>query len=58
MIAAILLTAYKKLNSLNGYKIPKLKFAAELEVEIVKGIVVLCGGSTNKVDEILLCNSS
>jgi hypothetical protein len=58
MIAAILLTAYKKLNSLNGYKIPKLKFAAELEVEIVKGIVVLCGGNPNKVDEILLCNSS
>jgi hypothetical protein len=58
MIAAILLTAYKKLNNLNGFKIPKLKFLGELEIEIVKGIVTLCGGNPKKINEILLCNSS
>lgn len=58
MIAAVLLQAYKKLNNFTGYKIPKLKFEAELEIEIVKGIVELCGGNPEKVNEILLCNSS
>lgn len=58
MIAAILLTAYKKISKLDGYKIPKLKFAGDLEIEIVKGIVEMCGGDPNKVNEILLCNTS
>jgi hypothetical protein len=58
MIAAILLTAYKKLNQLNGYKIPKLKFSNELEIEIVKKIVILCGGNPEKLNEILLTNTS
>lgn len=58
MIAAVLLQAYKKLNKLSGYKIPKLKFEAALEIEIVKGIVELCGGNPEKVNEILLCNTS
>jgi hypothetical protein len=30
---------YKKLNNLKEYKIPKLKFAQELEVMIIKDIV-------------------
>jgi hypothetical protein len=58
MIAAILLTAYKKLNQLNGYKIPKLKFSNELETEIVKTIVILCGGNPEKLNEILVSNTS
>lgn len=58
MIASILLTAYKKLNHLNGYKIPKLKFSNELENEIVKELIRLCGGNPEKLKEILLCNSS
>lgn len=53
LITAILLIVYKKLNNLKGYKIPKLKFAQELEVLIVKDIVERCGGNPNKVDEIL-----
>lgn len=58
MIASILLTAYKKLNHLNGYKIPKLKFSNELENEIVKELIRLCGGNPEKLNEILLCNTS
>jgi hypothetical protein len=53
LITAILLIVYKKLNDLKGYKIPKLKFAQELEVLIIKDIVEKCGGNPDKVDEIL-----
>jgi hypothetical protein len=53
LITAILLIVYKKLNNLKGYKIPKLKFAQELEVLIIKDIVEKCGGNPNKVDGIL-----
>jgi hypothetical protein len=53
LITAILLIVYKKLNNLKGYKIPKLKFAQELEVLIIKDIVEKCGGNPNKVNEIL-----
>lgn len=53
LITAILLTVYKKLNELKGYKIPKLKFANELEVLIIKDIVEKCGGNPNQVDDIL-----
>lgn len=53
MIAAILLTAYKKQNQLSGYKIPRQKLAEELEKEITKHIIVLCGGNPDKLDDIL-----
>jgi hypothetical protein len=58
MIASILLTAYKKLNYLDGFKIPKQKFSNELENEIVKELVRLCGGNTEKLNDFLLCNTS
>jgi hypothetical protein len=44
---------YKKMNNLKGYKIPKLKFANELEVLIIKDIVQRCGGNPSQVDDIL-----
>jgi len=53
LITSILLIVYKKLNDLKGYKIPKLKFAQELEVLIIKDIVKKCGGDPNKINEIL-----
>ena len=53
MIISILLIVYKKLNELKGYKIPKLKFAKELEVLIIKDIVEKCGGNPHQVDDIL-----
>ena len=53
LITAILLIVYKKLNGLEGYKIPKLKFAQELEVLIIKDIVSKCEGNPQKIDEIL-----
>lgn len=53
LIMAILLTVYKKLNNLKGYKIPKLKFANELEIIIMKDVVLKCGGDPTKIDLIL-----
>ncbi len=53
LIMAILLAVYKKMNNLKGYKIPKLKFANELEVLIIKDIVEKCGGNPNHIDNIL-----
>lgn len=53
LITAILLTVYKKLNNLKGYKIPKLMFAQELEMLIIKDIVAICGGDPNKVNYLL-----
>ena len=58
MIAAVLLLAYKNANRLNGYKIPKQKFTAELEAELVKHLITMCGGNPEKLNEILLHNSS
>ncbi len=52
MIAAILLTAYKKNNGLVGYKIPRQKLAQELERELTKHMIFLCGGDPNKLDDI------
>ncbi|MGB3948805.1 MAG: transposase [Bacteroidia bacterium] len=48
-ILSILLIAYKKLNKLDGYKIPKLNFSHELEAYIIKEIVILCGGNPFKM---------
>jgi hypothetical protein len=48
MITAMLLLAYKKINKIKGYKIARLKFETELETEVIKTIVLLCGGNPNK----------
>lgn len=48
MIAATLLLLYKKQNTISGYKIAKFCFVEELELEIIKEIVVFCGGDPSK----------
>jgi len=57
MIASVLLAAYKRAKNLTGYKIAKLKFENELEIEIVKELVLLCNGDLNKLNSILLSNA-
>jgi transposase len=49
LIAAVLLTAYRELNSLKGYKIVKMRFAFELEEELIKEVVIICGGDPSKM---------
>lgn len=53
LISAILLTVYKKMNNFKGYKIPKMKFAQELEVLIIKDIVSKCGGDPGIVNQLI-----
>jgi hypothetical protein len=48
LILSTLLTAYKKLNNLKGYKIPKLSFALEMEEQLIKYIIELYGGNPNQ----------
>lgn len=48
MIVAILLIAYKKLNAIKSYKLGKLRFEIDLDNDIIKEIVVLCGGNPQK----------
>lgn len=48
LILAMLIIVYKEKNKLIGYKIAKLKFAIELETELMKEIVVRCGGDLVK----------
>jgi hypothetical protein len=56
MILSILIIAYKKLNKTKGYKIAKLRFELELENEIIKTIVTICGGDPARAEH--LFNSS
>lgn len=44
LITAMLVLIYKKVNNIEGYKIAKLSFIDELQMEITKEIVVSCGG--------------
>ena len=48
MITAMLLLLYKKLNNLSGFKFVKMQFIEELDREIIKEIVIMCGGDPEK----------
>lgn len=48
LILALLLLIYKDKNHIVSYKLAKLEFADELEMEIVKEIVCYCGGDIAK----------
>jgi hypothetical protein len=58
MTAAILLTEYKKLRKLSGYKIPKRKFAQELEDDILYNFVLLCKGDPSIAKRLIYPNST
>jgi len=50
LIAAILFTVFKIVNKLSGFKIALLKFTLALEKEMIKDIVLFCGGNPALVD--------
>lgn len=58
MTLAILLTEYKKLKKLGGFKIPKKKFAQELENDIIYALVILCKGDKKTAERIIYRNTS
>lgn len=53
LIAAMMVLVYRKLNQMSGFKIVKMRFAAELQTDIVKDIVTLCGGNPDLVDKLV-----
>lgn len=52
LILAMLIIVFKKLNKIESYKIAKLQFELELEKDIIKAIVELCGGDPNKAPQL------
>lgn len=48
LILALLLLVYKKLNQVASYKIAKIRFVQELDMEIVKEIILRCGGDPTR----------
>jgi hypothetical protein len=48
LIAAMLVLIYKKLNQIDGYKRAKRLFVEGLDTEIIRTIVILCGGDPDK----------
>jgi hypothetical protein len=58
MIIAIQLAEYKKQHKLSGYKIPKRKFAQELENDILYNFVILCKGDAETAKKLTYPNSS
>ena len=49
LIVSMLILAYRQLNGLKGYKIVKLQFANELEEDLIREVVILCGGNPEKM---------
>lgn len=58
MIVAVLLAEYKKSRKLSGYKIPKRKFAQELENDILYNFVLLCKGDPQIARSLIYPNST
>lgn len=52
LITAMLILVYKKVNKIEGYKIAKLEFTDKLQLEIIKELVILCGGDPTKLKSI------
>ena len=48
LIAAMLILLYKKLNQLSSYKRAKKLFIEELDTELIREIVILCGGNPDQ----------
>lgn len=51
MILATMLLIYKLSNQLPGYKHVKMLFKQELEIEIIKDIIVFCGGDPSRLSQ-------
>ena len=52
LIAAMLIYVFKKVNEIESYKIAKLKFALQLELELTKILIELCGGDPHVLEDI------
>ena len=53
LIAAMLILLYKNINNLKGYKIPKMKFANELHLMLMKEVIIRCNGDPDLLEKML-----
>jgi hypothetical protein len=53
LIAAMFIALFNKLNNRKGFKISKLTFIYELEIEIVKELVIRCNGDPNLLNQLI-----
>lgn len=51
LILALLLLIYKQRNELPGYKFVRYHFTEELRLEVIRDMVILCGGCPKTFDE-------
>ncbi len=58
MTAAILLLHYRRQRKLKGFKLVRLKFAQELERDMIYNIVIICDGDPEKARKLLFHNST
>jgi hypothetical protein len=54
MIASMMILLYKKVNKIEGYRIAKLMFIADIEKEITGEIVKMCGGDFKRYKQLYL----
>lgn len=52
LILALLLIVYKVQNNISSYKIAKIRFRNELEMDIIKEIVILCNGNISTFEKL------
>lgn len=53
LIAAMFIALFNKLNNRTGFKLSKLALIYELEIELVKELVILCNGDANLLNQYL-----
>lgn len=51
LIAAMFIALFNKLNNRKGFKISKLAFLNELEIELVKELIIQCNGDLNLINK-------
>jgi IS4 transposase len=58
LIVAILILVYKKMNRIKFYKMARLELELELDNELTKAIVILCGGDPERAPHLFIQNRS
>lgn len=53
LIAAMFIAMFNKLNNRTGFKISKIAFQNELEIELVKELIIRCNGDPNLINQFI-----
>lgn len=52
MIAAMMLLWYKKQRNIKSLRKAKIKFGQELEILLIKGLILQCNGNPTMLDQL------